>query len=415
MTNEQQEQLPFRKTLYDKILENQGKANEDDNVDHTDSVDNPVSPDVPIHADGPEIQADAPREESPAFVPKPPAIEPEPPSIDPPVFDPPADESENSMAKVEDKSEIPPEKPPHKIESKESKEQSGKNNRQKRMNIMFIVLFTVLFGVIAYLIYVLNTERVEAEEMKVTLEMQKENLTVELNDLYAAYDTLQTSNDSMNILIRDRQDQIRNLLAVRASNARKIQIYGEQVKSLRGVLKSYIFQVDSLNQANLRLQAENRASRDQIKQATNANKRLEKNIKSLEGQVEKASVVKALFVQAEPIESNGNIARKIKRTDKIRVSFALAENAIAQRGLKQIFVRIANPNERIMTKNAANVFTYQNEDIPYSAMREVEYEGSEIEVSIFYEAGEGEIVSGTYYVDLYMDGELVGTASFSLK
>ena len=280
---------------------------------------------------------------------------------------------------------------------------------------MFIVLFTVLFGVIAYLIYTLSTERVDAEEMKVTLEMQKENLTVELNDLYAAYDTLQTNNDSMNVLIQDRQDEIRNLLAVRASNAKKIQIYSEQVKSLRGVLRDFVFQVDSLNQANLRLQAENKASRDQVKQATNANRALEKNIKSLEGQVEKASVINALFLQAEPIENNGNIARKIKRTDKIKVSFALAENAIAQRGLKQVYVRISNPNERIMTKNASNVFVFQEESIPYSAMREVEYEGVEIPVSIYYEAGDGEIVSGTYYVDLYMDGEWVGTTSFSLK
>lgn len=385
MTNEQQEQTPYRKTLYDKILENQG------GVDETDNPDTHDIPDTSDHSDMTEEQGSATVEE------------------------PAANEPDYSWAEADDEPETPVKKSHKTKKSKESKEQAGKNNRQKRMNIMFIVLFTVLFGVIAYLIYVLSTERVEAEEMKVTLEMQKENLTLELNDLYAAYDTLQTNNDSMNILIQDRQDEIRNLLAVRASNAKKIQIYSEQVKSLRGVLRDFVIQVDSLNQANLRLQAENRASRDQIKQATNANKKLEKNIKSLEGQVEKASVVKALFVQAEPIDNNGNIARKIKRTDKIRVSFTLAENAIAKRGLKQIYVRIANPNERIMIKNAANVFTYQKESIPYSAMREIEYEGAEIPVSIYYEAGEGEIVSGTYYVDLYLDGELVGTTSFSLK
>ncbi|MEA1878672.1 MAG: hypothetical protein U9N86_17660 [Bacteroidota bacterium] len=382
MTNEQQEQAPYRKTLYDKILESQVETDEDVKVDNTDTTEN---------TDNPEAQENSSVEE--------PAVH----------------EPDYSWAEVDDEPDVPVKKSHKKKKSKESKEQSGKNNRQKRINIMFIVLFTILFGVIAYLIYVLSTERVEAEEMKVTLEMQKENLTVELNDLYAAYDTLQTNNDSMNILIQDRQDQIRNLLAVRASNAKKIQIYGKQLKSLRGVLKSYIYQVDSLNQANLRLQAENRASRDQIKQATNANKQLESDIKSLEGQVEKASVVKALFVQAEPIDNNGNIARKIKRTEKIRVNFALAENAIARRGLKQIYVRIANPNERIMIKNAANVFTYQKESIPYSAMREIEYEGTEIDISIYYDAGEGEIVSGTYYVDLYMDEELIGTTSFSLK
>ncbi len=360
--DDQDGKTPYRKTLYDKILENRDAAERADAADlDTDPIED-SSPEPPAQSDVEEL-----------------------------------------VEKVEP------------IAPKETKEPVVKSKRQKRLNIVFIILFTLLFGVIAYLVYVLNTERVESEEMKVTLEIQKENLTFELNDLYSSYDSLQTNNDSMNILIEDRQDQIRNLLAIRASNAKKIQVYGEQVKSLRGVLKSYIFQVDSLNQANLRLQAENKVAKNQIKQATTANRQLENRNKDLEGQVEKASVIKALFVRAEPIENNNTIARKIKRTDKIRVSFTLAENPVAKPGLKQIYVRIANPNERLMTKDAANVFSHENESIPYSAMREIEYDGSAIDVSIFYDADDGEIISGTYYVDLYLDGVLVNTTSFSLK
>ena len=415
MTNEEQDKIPRQKTLYDKILEDQQKADdskeeiadssfaaETDAPDTTDDADTPglseeVVPDPPV--DEPDLVDSATE-----------AIKP-----DLPIIGPPDNEPDFSWAEAEDEPEAPVKKSKKEKKPKETKERTGKNNRQKRMNIMFIVLFTILFGVIAYLVYVLTTEREESEEMKVTLEMQKDKLTNELTDLYSSYDSLQTNNDSMNILIKDRQDQIRNLLAVRQSNAKKIQLYDAELTSLRDILRSYVVQVDSLHTANLLLQAENRASQSNLNQATSANKELEKNIKSLEGQVEKASVVKALFVRAEPIESNGNIARRIKRTDKIRVTFSLAENAIAKRGLKQVYIRIANPNERLLTKNAANVFTHQGKSIPYSEMREVEYEGTELEMSIFYEAGEGEIIAGTYYVDLYLDGELVNTTSFSLK
>jgi hypothetical protein len=48
-------------------------------------------------------------------------------------------------------------------------------------------------------------------------------------------------------------------------------------------------------------------------------------------------------------------------------------------------------------------------------MREVEYEGSTLEVCIFYETAPDEIVAGTYYIDLYMDGMAIGTTSFSIK
>ncbi len=290
-----------------------------------------------------------------------------------------------------------------------------KSKRNKTLNIIFIILFSVMAVVIGFLVYTLLTEREETEEMRVTLEFQKESLTNELNELYASYDSLQTTSDSMNVLIEERQKEIRSLLAIRESNAKKIRIYDEQVKSLRDVLKSYIFQVDSLNQANLRLQAENRAQQSQIRDATNANRQLEQVNRNLQGQVEKAAVVKAIMVRAEPIDDAGAIARRLRRTDKFRVCFSLAANAVAESGLKQIYIRIANPNELVLVKNVNQTFVFQGESIPYSAAREVEYEKDELEVCIFYDAIESEVMAGTYYVDVYMDGAIIGTTSFSLR
>lgn len=361
------EKFPPKKTLYDKILENREKSSVEEQ---------PASP--------------------------PPVVEETPPPL------PPVEETPPSPPPVD---EVPPPPPAASGEKKEKKK--GKPN--KTLTTILIALMVIMVGVIGFLVYTLMTEREETEEMRITLEMQKDNLTNELNELYSAYDSLQTNNDSMNVLIEERQDQIRNLLAIRASNAKKIQMYEEQVSSLREVLKSYIVQVDSLNQANLRLQAENRAAQDQIHQATRANQQLERNIKNLEETVEKASVVKALFVQAEPIEDNGNVARRLKRVDKIKVSFALAENPVADQGLKRIYIRISNPSMRTMTKSLSNVFEFNGEQMPYSAFRDVEYEGTQLDVAIYYDADESEITEGTYYVDVFMDGETIGTTSFSLK
>lgn len=384
------ERFPPKKSLYDKILENQEKK---DNTDIS-----PPAPPVDEITEAPAPPPPVPIDEivdAPAPPPPPPVLEENPP--------PPAAPS-------------PPADPPPPIVAEEPK--SGKpkrSKRNKRLTILFSILIVLMLGVIGYLIYVLTIEREEAEEMRFTLELQKDNLTTELNELYAEYDSLQTNNDSMNTLIEERQKEIRNLLAIRASNSKKIQIYEEQVSSLRKVLRDFVFQVDSLNTANLRLQAENRAVQDRINKATNTNRQLEEVNKNLEDKVEKASAIKAINVQAEPIENNGNVARKIKRTDKIRVNFALADNAIAKAGLKRIYVTISNPNQRIMIKNASNMFEIDGKQVPYSEYREIEYEGIQLPVSIYYDADEGEIISGTYYVDLYMDGERIGTTTFSLK
>jgi hypothetical protein len=283
------------------------------------------------------------------------------------------------------------------------------------LNILLAIVFVILAGSIIYLMTVLSGERKDAAEMKETLEMQKENLTRELNELNMSFDSLRGDNKAMNQRLELEQKRIQELLAIKASNARKIKIYEEQVTSLRGVLKSYIYQVDSLNQANLRLRAENQDVRNRFDEAKNTNKELEEVNKNLQGKVEMAAVLKALSIVAEPIDNNGTVQKKIKKVQKIRVCFNLGENAVAKKGPRKIYLRIANPSQRIMVKSGTETFTLNGALWPYSAMREVEFEGSSLEVCIFYETTPEEIVPGTYYIDLYLEGIQIGTTSFSLK
>ena len=283
------------------------------------------------------------------------------------------------------------------------------------LNILLGVLFLILAGVIIYLMTELTGEKKDAAEMKVALELQKENLTRELNELNLSFNNLRGENITMNQRLDQEKQKIQDLLAIKASNAKKIQIYEKEVTSLRGVLKSYIIQVDSLNNANLRLRAENKDVKDWFDQAKNTNKELEEVNKNLQGKVEIAAVLKALSIVAEPIDNNGAIQKKIKKVQKIRVCFNLGENAVAKKGPRKIYLQIANPSQRIMIKSGTETFSRDGTMVPYSAMREVEYEGSSLEVCIFYETTPDEIVPGTYYIDLYMEGAQIGTTSFSVK
>ena len=283
------------------------------------------------------------------------------------------------------------------------------------LNVVFGVLFVVLAAGIIYLVTQLNAEKKEAAEMKAVLETQKQNLTNELTQLNVEFSKLKTDNVAMSQRLEQEKQKIQELLAIKASNSKKIQIYEKEVTSLRAVLKSYIVQVDSLNQANLRLRAENKDVKERFDQAQNTNRELAEVNKNLQGKVEAAAVLKALSIVAEPIDNNGNVQKKIKKVQKIRVCFNLGENAVAKKGPRKIFMRIANPSQRIMVKSGTETFSLDGAQVPYSAMREVEYEGSQLEVCIFYEVAENEVVAGTYYIDLYLDGSQIGTTSFSLK
>jgi hypothetical protein len=299
--------------------------------------------------------------------------------------------------------------------SPDTQKPAGKQVNRKMLNIVFGALFVILAGAIVFLMVTLSTERKDAAEMKETLEMQKDNLTQQLEELNTQFNKLKTDNDDMNRKLDEEKQKIQDLLAIKASNSAKIRIYEEQITTLRGVLRSYIVQVDSLNQANLRLRAENKDVKERFDQARNTNKQLEEANKNLQGKVEAAAVLKALSIVAEPIDDKGNVQKKIRKVEKIRVCFTLGENAVAKHGPRKIFMRIANPSQRIMVKEGTDTFTLDGNTVPYSAMREVEYEGSALDVCIYYETSPDEVVSGTYYIDLFMEGAQIGTTSFSLK
>jgi archaellum component FlaG (FlaF/FlaG flagellin family) len=54
--------------------------------------------------------------------------------------------------------------------------------------------------------------------------------------------------------------------------------------------------------------------------------------------------------------------------------------------------------------------------IPYSAMREVEYEGNDLPVSIYWDnAGEAALMMGKYTVDVFADGNNIGTTTLDIK
>jgi uncharacterized protein YoxC len=294
-------------------------------------------------------------------------------------------------------------------------EQNSVTKKRTGLNIVLAVFFVVLAGAIIYLLTELSSEKKDANEMRATLEMQKENLTRELNELNTSFNKLRGDNESMNQRLDQEKQKIQELLAIKASNAKKIQIYEKEVTSLRSVLKSYIIQVDSLNRANLQLRAENKDVKDRFNEAKNTNKQLEEVNKNLQGKVEMAAVLKALSIVAEPIDDKGNVQKKIKKVQKIRVCFNLGDNAVAKKGARKIYMCIANPSQRIMVKSGTETFTRDGSLVPYSAMREVEYEGTSLEVCIFYETSPEEMAPGTYYIDLYLDGSQIGTTSFSLK
>jgi hypothetical protein len=285
---------------------------------------------------------------------------------------------------------------------------------KKKPPVVLIILVILLALGSGYLGWLYYTQVEESEMVQEVLENQKNQLTNELNNMVVEYENLKTTSDSMNMKLEAQQDKIKRLLSINASNVQKIQLYQKELKTLREVMKSYIVQIDSLNQRNLQLTAENLEVRTKLKEAETTTQELETQKSELTSKVTLASVLSAKDIKAVGLNKRSKERDKVKRIEKLRVCFTIRENAIVQPGPRDVFLRVIRPDGVTLTSTEENLFKAGDEMLVFSAKREVMYENEDVDMCIYWD-NNGQLIEGTYTVELYADDNLIGTTMMVLE
>lgn len=132
--------------------------------------------------------------------------------------------------------------------------------RDKKDKTMFIIIGCLSVVLILLFIFFM-VERSENKRHIEAIHEEKELLEQELTDLSHNYDQLKTSNDTLNNKLSQEQEKIALLLEkmqkFRDNSYAEINRYKKEIGTLKSVLRSYVVQIDSLNQLNQKLVAEN--------------------------------------------------------------------------------------------------------------------------------------------------------------
>jgi len=249
---------------------------------------------------------------------------------------------------------------------------------------------------------------------------EKDSIQQELTQIVAGYDMLKTENDTINEQLFFAQAKVRDLLVEVEQTKRvsyeKINDYQKQVTTLRGIMRDFVVQIDSLNRRNEQLMAENTQVKEQYKQVEIKNEQLSQEKDNLQKNLQRAAKLEVRDLIAEGLNSRNKETKFANRTELVRISFVLSSNITAKRGPKNIYVRLMRPDQLLLTKSPADLFQFEDLKIAYSAMREVNYEGLDLPVNIFWDnKGESELMTGKYTIDLFADGNNIGTTSIEFK
>jgi hypothetical protein len=278
-----------------------------------------------------------------------------------------------------------------------------------------MIVTSIILGVaLVVLVYMYFDKRSKMTEMENVLTQEKDSLANELRHMVIAYDTLRTTNDTLNAGLQKQKDKIVQLLSINASSVQLIKRYKNEITTMRGIMKSYIVQIDSLNTRNKLLVSENTEIRQQISQVRSSNTELSKVKEELTSKVEVASIIQAKNILAVSLNKKRKETTRINLLDKLRICFTLRENALAQSGQKDVYMRVLRPDSLVITSSPDNLFDYRGNRIIYSATRQVDYMNQDIEVCIFLD-NNGDFIVGNYSVELYLDDNIIGRTNFMLS
>lgn len=289
---------------------------------------------------------------------------------------------------------------------------------------MYIVLIVLALGVIGLSIYLISVKK-NLNNLVEEKERQRIELADELRTLIITHDSVRTAygemSDSLYVkdsLIQADAKEIKQLLNYKWDYY-KIK---KKLSRLQVVAQKYVLQMDSLYTVNSELTEENIQIKEEIKIERRKNAQLEGIKDELSGKVDEASVVGTYNITADPVRAKSggkeSVTDKVRRTDRIRVCFTVAENAIAEPGKKTIYVRIAQPDKEILIKGRGDEYTFehQGEILQYSIKKEFDYENEAIDFCIHWNRRETvELQPGIYHVDIYESDHNIGSSSFELK
>lgn len=285
------------------------------------------------------------------------------------------------------------------------------DNSLKKIMYALIVVAVLLAGALAYIWY-------QKSSLVKDLTLEKEELTAQMIDLQNDYASLSSDYDTINSQLDSSREEVSQLIErikkTEATNRSKIRQYEKELGTLRSIMRSYIVQIDSLNTLNKKLTADAAAARREAAESKRRQEELSKTVESLTGQVAAGSVIKARGIRLEAFNGSDKLTDRSSRVVRLMTTLSLVENDLAPKGPVRVYIRVKGPDGILLTNSTQRTFEVDGEPMICSASREVDYQGKEVELSIYLNEIPG-YVKGIYTVEVYSEQSMLGSAELMLR
>lgn len=265
-----------------------------------------------------------------------------------------------------------------------------------------------------------DVAQAENEQLQLTNEqLSLSNEFAAINKEFAMYENqaTQVANDTIMAKYTAAKQKVEDLIKELNSEKKKSrervrQLEGE-IATLRGLLKHYIAQVDSLSKENAGLRSENEEIRNENQALSSQVQEVSRKNEHLNERMTLAEKLNVTGVSLTALNKKGKTEKKVAKARQLMVSFTIPQNNSTPVGAKTIYLRIVSPEGSLLGN--AGSFTFEGGSLPCTAKKVIEYSGEEISgIHIYWDVNTA-LTPGDYTVELFADNFRLASRHFTLK
>lgn len=265
-----------------------------------------------------------------------------------------------------------------------------------------------------------DVAQAENEQLQLTNEqLSLSNEFAAINKEFAMYENqaTQVANDTIMAKYTAAKQKVEELIKELNSEKKKSrervrQLEGE-IATLRGLLKHYIAQVDSLSKENAGLRSENEEIRNENQALSSQVQEVSRKNEHLNERMTLAEKLNVTGVSLTALNKKGKTEKKVAKARQLMVTFTIPQNNSTPVGAKTIYLRIVSPEGSLLGN--AGSFSFEGGSLPCTAKKVIEYSGEEIPgIHIYWDVNTA-LTPGDYTVELFADNFRLASRHFTLK
>lgn len=303
---------------------------------------------------------------------------------------------------------------------------SPKSNGSSALIIVLAILVILMAGASGFLgwLYLDNSKTIEeTKTLQINTLKERDSIDIQLTNLQAQYDLLrETNNKQIDSVIQAKNLEIETLRMQNRSagmgggGSAKLRAEVKRLKEELAALTAQLEQLQAensdLKNANKKLNSDLVVVREEVTKLNTVNKELNTQV-----DIAKQIKISAIKSNAIRVAKNGKEKEtdKSKKANKIESCFTVFENDVVEKGDKDAFLVIEDPNGKLLGgQNETRKFETEGASIYYTAQKGFYFDGRKVDMCMDF-TDVKDLAKGTYKISVYIEKRLAAKSNFDLR